>query len=132
MTDARIKPPSVIPAIRTIMMPKDTNHYGTIFGGIILSYIDQAGAIEAMRQAPNKYVTVALKEVQFKEPVLVGDVVSCFAETTYIGTSSITVKVSVQACHSDASGEKNVEVTTAEVTYVAINRNGRPTPIFAG
>ena len=69
------------PAIRVSLMPKDTNALGTIFGGIILSYIDQAGAIEAHRCAPGKLVTVAMREVEFHQPVFVGDVVSFYART---------------------------------------------------
>ena len=68
------------PAIRVIMMPKDATPLGTIFGGIILSYIDQAGAVEAHRFAPGRLVTVAMREVVFHEPVFVGDLVSLYAE----------------------------------------------------
>ena len=80
------------PAIRVIMMPKDTNALGTIFGGIILSYIDQAGAVEAHQHVSGRVVTVAMQEVEFHEPVFVGDLVSFYADTIRVGTSSVSVK----------------------------------------
>src|SRR5215831_14232773 len=85
------------PAIRVTMMPRDLNAHGTIFGGIILSYIDQAGAIEAHQRSNKKLVTVAMHEVKFIAPVLVGDLVSFYTETLKIGTTSITVRVTVDA-----------------------------------
>src|SRR3954468_14199775 len=85
------------PAIRVMLMPKDTNALGTIFGGIILSYIDQAGAVEAHRHAPVGLVTVAIPEVVFHAPVFVGDLVSFFPETLRVGRTSITTKVTVEA-----------------------------------
>lgn len=127
----KIKPPSDIPAQRVMMMPKDANPSGEIFGGILLSLIDVAGAIEAMRQAPNKYATGTMKEVIFKNPVHVGDVVSCWAETIQIGQKSITVQIEVYACHTDAVGKKKIHVTSAEVVYVAINNEGRATNIYS-
>src|SRR5829696_6182693 len=84
------------PAIRVILMPKDTNALGTIFGGIILSYIDQAGAVEAHRHASGRLVTVAMREVVFHAPVFVGDLVRFYTETLRRGTTSITVKVVVE------------------------------------
>src|SRR5947209_3832977 len=77
------------PAIRVVMMPRDTIPLGTIFGGIILSYIDQAGAVEAHRHSETKLVTVAMHEVKFIAPVFVGDLVSFYTETLKIGTTSI-------------------------------------------
>src|SRR5689334_2164471 len=100
------------PAIRVIMMPKDTNALGTIFGGIILSYIDQAGAVEAHRHAPGRLVTVAMREVVFHAPVFVGDLVSFFTETLRVGRTSITTKVTVEAERAFLGGEK-VKVTEA-------------------
>jgi acyl-CoA thioesterase YciA len=116
------------------MMPRDTNPHGTIFGGVILSYIDQAGAVGArheMRKAAwpdHRIVTVAMKSVEFHRPVFVGDVVSFWTQVIRIGDTSITVRVSVE-------GERDGEVqrlTQAEVTYVAIelvNRMPRPVSI---
>src|SRR4028119_1936757 len=85
------------PAIRVLMMPKDTNALGTIFGGIILSYIDQAGAVEAHRRAAGRLVTAPKRDVVFHAPVFVGDLVSFFTETLRLGRTSISVKVTVEA-----------------------------------
>jgi len=86
--------PTKDPAIRVLMMPKDTNGYGTIFGGVILSHIDLASAIEARRIAPHHYVTKAMREVEFDEPVHLGDIVSFYTETVRVGRTSVTVRVS--------------------------------------
>ena len=115
------------PAIRVLMMPRDTNAQGTIFGGVILSYIDQAGAIEARRQGARTMLTVSMDKVVFHQPVHVGDLVSFWTETLRIGTSSITTKVVVEVTRS-ASGER-VTVTEAQVVYVNVDSAGRPTPI---
>src|SRR6266513_878938 len=86
------------PAIRITMLPRDTNSQGTIFGGVILSYIDMAGAIEAHRHTGmDRFVTVAMHEVIFHAPVFVGDLVSFYSETVKIGTTSIAVRVIVEA-----------------------------------
>ena len=109
-------------AIRLTMMPRDTNAHGTVFGGIILSYIDVAGGVEAVRYTGHdRFVTVAMKEVIFHEPVFIGDLVSFYAETVKIGKTSITVHVSVEAERFGSHGQ-SVRVTEAEVTYVAINQ----------
>ena len=116
------------PAIRVIMMPKDTNALGTIFGGIILSYIDQAGAVEAHRFSPGRLVTVAMREVVFHEPVFVGDLVSLYAEVLRMGKTSITVKVVVESERRQPAHEV-VKVTQAEVIYVHVDEDGTPRPI---
>jgi len=109
-------------AIRLTMMPRDTNAHGTVFGGIILSYIDVAGSVEAVRQTKHdRFVTVAMKEVVFHEPVFIGDLVSFYAETTRIGNTSVTVHVDVEAERFGNQGQK-VKVTSADVTFVAINQ----------
>jgi acyl-CoA thioesterase YciA len=109
-------------AIRLTMMPRDTNAHGTVFGGIILSYIDVAGGVEAIRTTHHdRFVTVAMKEVIFHEPVFVGDLVSFYAQTTRVGNTSISVHVVVEAQRFGSQGQK-VKVTEAEVTYVAINQ----------
>ncbi len=128
MTENRIKPPSAEPAIRAVMMPRDTNAANTIFGGVLLSYIDQAGFVEARRQANNRYVTIAMQEVKFHEPVFVGDVVSFHCETIKVGRSSITVRVDVTA--DRYSQTESVKVTEAQVTFVAIDENCKPISIF--
>ena len=116
------------PSIRVIMMPKDTNAYGTIFGGVILSYIDQAGAVEAKRHGADFIVTVAMREVIFHEPVYVGDLVSFYTRLVKKGRTSITVAVEVFSQPGEGLG-KRVKVTAAEVTYVNLDKNRRPTPI---
>ena len=115
------------PAIRVIMMPKHTNAYGTIFGGIILSHIDQAGAVEAHRHVSGRLVTVAMREVEFLSPVFVGDLVSFFTETVRIGRTSVTVRVAVEAERRRGAGK--VQVTEAEVVYVNVDETNQPTPV---
>lgn len=122
------------PAIRVLLLPKDTNAYGTIFGGVILSHIDLASAVEARRVAPHRYVTKAMRAVEFREPVYLGDIVSLFTETVRVGRTSITVRVSVEAERWGTGPEgvghgERVEVTQAEVVLVAVDDHGRPIPV---
>ena len=121
-------------ALKAVMMPRDTNHHGTIFGGVLLSHIDQAGAVGALheiRQAgwPDRLiVTVAMNRVEFHQPVFVGDVVSFWTSLVRVGRTSITVHVDVEA---DRDGQ-TVKLTEAEVVYVAVEAVGeerRPVPI---
>lgn len=113
------------PTIRTVLLPRDTNANGTIFGGVILSHIDLAGAVEAKKHTTHRIVTVAMEEVVFKEPVLVGELVSFYTTTLRTGRTSVTVHVDVE---SDRGGYR-VSVTQANLTYVAIDDTGRPAPI---
>ena len=117
-----------IAAIRVIMMPRDTNAFGTIFGGIILSYIDQAGAVEARRTSNQTFVTVAMHEVVFHAPVFVGDLVTFYTDTVRVGRTSITVKVTVEACGREGSGDNRL-VTEAVVVYVAVDQTRHPVPV---
>jgi acyl-CoA thioesterase YciA len=110
------------------MMPKDTNALGTIFGGVILNFVDQAGVVEAHRHSNRKLVTVAMHEVKFIAPVLVGDLVSFYTETLKVGATSITVRVTVDAKRGEPPHE-DVRVTQAEVVYVAIDEKGQPVPV---
>jgi acyl-CoA thioesterase YciA len=116
------------PAIRVLMMPRDTNAHGTIFGGVILSYVDQAGAIEARRQGCQLMVTVSMDKVVFHEPVFVGDLVSFWTETLRIGKTSITTKVVVEAIRAGDPTQR-VIVTEASVVYVNVGADRRPSPI---
>lgn len=117
------------PAIRITLLPRDTNSAGTIFGGVILSYIDMAGAIEAHRRTGmNRFVTVAMREVIFHKPVFVGDLVSFYAETVSIGNTSITIRVIVETERVSSSVEQ-LRVTEAEVVYVAVDENRQKTKI---
>lgn len=113
------------PAIRVVLLPRDTNKHGTIFGGVILSYIDLAGAVEVAKRTSQKIVTVAMKEVVFREPVMVGEVVSFYTRTTRVGSTSVSVHVDVEV---DRSGNL-VHVTEADLTFVCVDGEGRPTPV---
>ena len=124
MTDARHL------ATRVMLLPKDTNAHGTIFGGVILSHIDLAAAVEARRHTPRRVVTVAMREVIFKEPVYVGDVVSFYTSLLGIGRTSIKVRVDVEAQRSDHPHE-SVSVTCADVIYVAVDDEGRKTAVVS-
>ena len=110
-------------AIQVVMMPRDTNPFGTIFGGVILSYIDQAGAVGARREValaggqPPVLVTVALNRVEFHQPVLVGDVVRFLTRLVRMGRTSITMQVNVEVDRN----EQVLQVTEAEVVYVGID-----------
>lgn len=123
MQDSSLQPKS-----RVLMMPRDTNASGTIFGGVILSYIDQAGAEEAICQGARRVVTVAINGVVFHEPVYVGDLVSFYTERVRVGRTSVTVKVRVRAARR-FDRQVVVDVTEAELTYVNVNPDGRPVPI---
>lgn len=123
-------------AIQVVMMPKDTNPYGTIFGGVILSNIDLAGSIAARRevvlrggQADAQFVTVAVNRVEFKHPVLVGDVVRFETTCVRIGRTSITMHIDVIA----ERGQQTFSVTEAEVVYVGVRPVGAervPVPLL--
>jgi acyl-CoA thioesterase YciA len=120
-----------IPAVKVLLLPKDTNAFGTIFGGVILSHIDLASAIEARKAGPHRYVTKAMREVEFHAPVFLGDIVSFFTETLRIGRSSITIRVTVEAERWGAGQGERVKVTEAEVVLVAVDDTGRPVPVLA-
>src|SRR5689334_8273553 len=97
MSQSKTHLASADPAIRVVLMPKDTNAHGTIFGGVILSYIDIAAAIEVRKHTAKKIVTKAMHEVVFVAPVFVGDIVSFYTELVRVGNTSITVRVVVEA-----------------------------------
>jgi acyl-CoA thioesterase YciA len=116
-------------AIQVVMMPRDTNPHGTIFGGVILSYIDQAGALAARREVlrkggsvATKFVTVAINRVEFKQPVLVGDVVRFETHPVKIGRTSITMHINVTSLRNGV----DIPVTEAEVVYVGVDENRQP------
>jgi acyl-CoA thioesterase YciA len=121
-------------AIKVAMMPRDTNPHGTIFGGVLLSYMDQAGAVGAHHVIRHSgwrspaLVTVAMNRVEFHQPVYIGDVVSFWSQVTRIGTTSITMHVTVETERND----ETVKLTEADVTYVAVelaDGERRPIPI---
>jgi len=116
------------PSIRRVMMPRDTNALGTIFGGVILSEIDLAAAIEAHQYHADKIVTIAMDQIEFRHPVFVGDLVSFFTKTLRVGRTSITVGVSVWAQRA-RDRTQTIHVTEAKVTMVAVDDHLKPTPI---
>lgn len=113
------------PATRVVMMPHDTNGMGNIFGGVILSHIDLAGAVEARRFFNNRFATVCMKEVVFRKLVLIGDVLVCWARLEATGTTSVTVHINVEA---ERDGQ-TIPVTEATVIYVSVNDNVQPVPL---
>jgi len=123
-----LSPPSGDPAIRVVMLPRDTNAAGTIFGGVILSHLDLAAAIEAHKHHQGMVVTVAMDEVEFKQPVHVGDLVSFFTETVKVGRTSVRTRVCVWAQRRFGDGG-HIPVTEAQVTMVAVDPEGNPTPL---
>jgi acyl-CoA thioesterase YciA len=122
--------PNQVPAIKVLLLPKDTNALGTIFGGVILSHIDLASAVEARKTARHRYVTKAMNGIEFHAPVFVGDLVNFYTETTRVGRTSITVKVVVDAERWGGGQGEQVRVTEAEVVLVAIGPDGVPVPIW--
>src|SRR3989475_12783677 len=109
-------------------LPADANQNGDIFGCWIIAHVDIAGGVLAGRSARGRVATVAVKEFIFKQPVQVGDVLSFYADLVRIGNTSITVSVEVYA-ERRPSDPKVVKVTQATLTYVAIDRDGRPRPV---
>src|SRR5260221_14536628 len=124
-----LMPDERIPAIKVLLLPKDTNAMGTIFGGVILSNVDLASAVEARKHAAHRYVTKAMREVEFHEPVFLGDIVSFYTDTVRVGRTSITVRVSVEAERWGGGHGEKVKVPEAEVGLVAVDGGGNPPPI---
>ncbi|QKF60642.1 acyl-CoA thioesterase [Campylobacter curvus] len=118
------------PRIKLVALPKDTNSAGNIFGGWIMSQIDLAGAQAAREVAPERVVTISMKEVIFKQPVFVGDVVSCYAKIIGVGKTSITTQIEVTALRLNKGGfRESVHVTSATATYVSVTKDGEKKPI---
>ena len=118
------------PALRVVPMPSDANYSGDIFGGWIMSQVDVAGSIPAVRLAQGRIVTIAVNSFLFKQPVMIGDLVSFYAEVARVGRTSITVDVEVYA--QRRSLHETVKVTEATLTYVAVDDQRRPRPIGTG
>lgn len=114
------------PTTRVLAMPTDTNASGDIFGGWIMSQVDIAASIAAHRRARTRTVTVAVNSFQFKKPVSVGDLVSCYAKVEKVGSTSLTVFVEVYAERGRQQTDV-VKVTEATLTFVAIDDEGNPT-----
>lgn len=110
------------------LLPKDTNSHGTIFGGVIMSYIDLAGAACCRDSFRNpRFLTVVLRELTFQAPVQVGDLLTLSGEIESTGTTSVTVRILATARRRDT--HEDITVTEAELVYVAVDRNGRKTPL---
>lgn len=115
------------PTLRVVPMPSDANYSGDIFGGWIMSQVDIAGSIPAARLARGRIVTIAVNSFLFKQPVMIGDLVSFYAEVARVGRTSITVDVEVYA--QRRSLHETVKVTEATLTYVAVDEQRRPRPV---
>ena len=129
-TEATTLPAGKEPTLRVIPMPSDASHTGDIFGGWIMSQVDLAGSIPAVRLAKGRVATVAVNSFVFKQPVFVGDVVSFYAEVVKVGRTSITVDVMVYA-QRRPEREECVRVTEAVLSYVAVDANRRPRVVSA-
>ena len=109
-------------------MPADVNQHGDIFGGWIMSQVDIAGGVMAARHARGRVATIAVNSFTFKQPVLVGDLVTFYASIARVGTTSVTIDVEVYA-QRNPTDVVTVKVTEASLTYVAVNADRRPRPI---
>jgi acyl-CoA thioesterase YciA len=116
------------PALRVVPMPADANSTGDIFGGWIMSQVDIAGALPAIRLAKGRVATIAVNSFTFKQPVLIGDLVSFYAKVVKVGRTSITVDVEVWA-QRGIPEEVTVKVTEATLTYVAVDQERKPRPV---
>jgi len=113
-------------ALRIVTMPRDTNPHGTIFGGVILSYLDQAAFLEALGHAHCTWVTASIERVDFIAPVHLGDILEFYTETVRTGTKSVTVCVECDARRRENA--ELVQVTVATATMVALDHDGHPVP----
>ena len=119
------------PVLRLVPMPADANSTGDIFGGWIMAQVDIAGSIPALRLAKGRVATVAVNAFLFKQPVLIGDLVSFYADVAKVGRTSVTVDVEVYA-QRGIPEEVTVKVTEATLTYVAVDQNRKPRPVHPG
>ena len=127
-TDDNFSLPREEPSLRVVPMPADANQHGDIFGGWVMSQVDIAGGVVAARRARGRVATVAVNAFVFKQPVLVGDVVSFYATITHVGRTSVTVGVQVYAQRNPGK-MICVKVTEASLTYVAVGADRRPVPL---
>jgi acyl-CoA thioesterase YciA len=124
MSDSISLPIDKDPTLRVVPMPSDSNYSGDIFGGWIMSQVDIAGSIPAAQLAKGRIVTIAVNSFLFKQPVMIGDLVSFYADVVKVGNTSITVDVEVFA--QRRSLHEIVKVTEATLTYVAVDENRKP------
>ncbi|MBE0491283.1 MAG: acyl-CoA thioesterase [Sulfurospirillum sp.] len=113
------------PRIKIVAMPKDTNPSGNIFGGWIMSQIDIAGSLAARDLFIERVVTVAVNSLEFREPIFIGDIVSCYAKILHVGNSSIKTAVEVTAERTHDGTRRCVHVTSAIITYVSVDNEGK-------
>jgi acyl-CoA thioesterase YciA len=128
MTHSSSQLPAKEPVLRVVPMPADVNQHGDIFGGWIMAQVDIAGGVVAARRARGRVATVAVNSFTFKQPVLVGDLVTFYAEITKVGRTSVTVAVEVYA-QRNPTDLVTVKVTEASLTYVATGADRRPREI---
>ncbi len=119
-----------VPVIRVVAMPADANAAGDIFGGWIMSQVDIAGSVVATRRAKGRVVTVAVNSFEFHQPVFIGDLVSCYAEVSRVGNTSLTINVKVYAERDRLASP--IKVTAAVLTYVAVDDQRKPRPVEKG
>lgn len=128
--DEQVALPERAPSLRVMPLPADVNQNGDIFGGWIMAQVDIAGAIPAMRRARGRVATVSVNSFVFKQPVSIGDIVSFYAEVVHVGRTSLTVNVEVYA-ERNHDAPLTVKVTEAQLTYVAIDVDGKKRPVPA-
>jgi acyl-CoA thioesterase YciA len=128
MTAAPAKLPDREPTLRVVPLPRDVNQNGDIFGGWVMSWVDIAGGVLAAQRARGRVATVAVNSFVFKQPVLIGDVVSFYGEIVRVGRTSITVDVEVYAQRNPIDVVL-IKVTEASLTYVAVGTDRRPRPV---
>lgn len=117
---------------RVVAMPADTNAAGDIFGGWLMSQIDIAGSVLAVREARGRVATVAVKELRFIAPIKVGDLVSCYSQIVSVGNSSVTVHIEAEASRQRSHDIEDQDlVANATLVYVALDESGRPRPIHS-
>ena len=127
MTESAL--PDRQPTLRVVAMPADVNALGSVFGGWIMAQVDIAASIPAIRHAKGKVATRAVNSFEFREPLFVGDVVSFYADLVRIGKTSLTVDVEVYAERLRQGARQSIKVTQAQLTFVALDEQGRPRSI---
>lgn len=127
MAEGKVELPDLDPVLRVVPMPSDANYTGDIFGGWIMSQVDIAGSIPAIELAKGRVATVAVNSFVFRQPVMIGDVVSFYARVVKVGRTSVTVDVEVFARRRAL--HEVVKVTEATLTYVAVDDSRRPRPV---
>jgi uncharacterized protein (TIGR00369 family) len=121
------KPADSKTVVSELMMPHQVNNLGHVFGGVLLSMVDRAAAVAAMRHSGRPAVTVSIDRVDFKEPIRSGELVTCTAQVNFVGSTSMEIGVRVEA-ENLLSGVKR-HTNTCLLTFVAIDDEHRPCPV---